>query len=292
MDLNPEEGHASASFLALALEIRYLIYEELLVAKPRYGSLSFSPSSRHTYHPIYHDRWGKDTKLSLQPQILRVSKQINAEATPILYQKNPVHIEISTVFRYSEDRGTHRDGDGTAQTLLRGQRPPLSFTRPGLIDPYCLQRFASISISVSIDSIWARQPGGDYLSPTCTLLLELLQCLADDEAVGAPSKKKTLLFTVIKDWQCVIDFNKAHGMLLFPRKGRGGGVFRNSSAGSKGKILLMEQLAPILQALSVKREVRIAEDKLINSTHPSSQLLSFPYIRQQRWVSIDDMEGL
>lgn len=55
-------------FLSLPLEIRYLIYDELLVAKPEMVVRLF-----------YHDRRGRIAGLSLHPQILLANKQVNAK---------------------------------------------------------------------------------------------------------------------------------------------------------------------------------------------------------------------
>ncbi|KAL8832800.1 MAG: hypothetical protein Q9170_004745 [Blastenia crenularia] len=71
-------------FLSLPLELRRQVYVELLT------------SSHQVVWHDRHDRHRHPRRLHIHPQILLANKQINAEATPILYGQNTLTIDIYT----------------------------------------------------------------------------------------------------------------------------------------------------------------------------------------------------
>lgn len=67
-------------FLNLPVEIRLMIYENLLIHQD--GPYIMASSYMHV------DRTSREKPLGLSPAILRVNKQIHNEASPVLYSKN------------------------------------------------------------------------------------------------------------------------------------------------------------------------------------------------------------
>lgn len=83
----PQSQTSKLNFLDLTIEIRLKIYGEVLVA-PEPLSLIFnsSPGDPAKLIAVREDSDG------FSPQILRVSKQIHHEATPLLYGNNQFHL--------------------------------------------------------------------------------------------------------------------------------------------------------------------------------------------------------
>ncbi|TGO44466.1 hypothetical protein BCON_0514g00050 [Botryotinia convoluta] len=83
----PRSQTSKLNFLDLTIEIRLKIYEELLVA-PEPLSLIFTSSPGDPAQLIAV----REDSDCLSPQLLRVSKQIHHEATPLLYSNNQFHL--------------------------------------------------------------------------------------------------------------------------------------------------------------------------------------------------------
>ncbi|KAL8944172.1 MAG: hypothetical protein Q9216_000596 [Gyalolechia sp. 2 TL-2023] len=274
--VSKDNTHDFFRFLSLPLEIRYQIYDEILVVKP--------PT---TAHPFYHDRHGKVADFSsINPCILVANKQINAEASSILYDKNALFINLSTPVTHSCTRGIYGDGLGMPQALLREQRPQMRFTNPGLIGPHCLQRLSHLEITVSVASMWANAKAYDYFTHIGDLLLELLQLLADDEtAACSPMVERQLTLTIERRWT-----ERFGGSLLFPRA-QGGRCFRNHSSNKKGEKQLHGQMMPLLEAISKKRKLRVLEIKSTTQIRDGTGAESPTrhVVVEQRWVPIEEM---
>ncbi|TGO08560.1 hypothetical protein BTUL_0203g00210 [Botrytis tulipae] len=93
----PQSQISKLNFLNLTIEIRLKIYEELLVA-PEPLSLIFDSSAGDPARLIAV----REDSDGFSPQLLRVSKQIHHEATPLLYRNNQFH--LSRLHEEFEDR--------------------------------------------------------------------------------------------------------------------------------------------------------------------------------------------
>ncbi len=236
-------------FLSLPPEIRHSIYSELLISR-----LKDSPNA-----PIllWHDRNGRDNSLSLYPQILRVSRQVNAEAIPLLYERNVFSFQLTT----PEGQSCIARKINKSQALLlddSGKRMKY-FHQPGLLSPSCLRRLAQIEIIISACSVWTNGHGFDFWSGIGEVFIEILRLLADDQEVSETSpKKKKLLITVQKE------ISDGYGWLLFPRMReawRGALLtgWRNSSRETIGQKQMADKVCPLVEAVAEKRDVSIYE---------------------------------
>ncbi|KAL8852684.1 MAG: hypothetical protein Q9221_002444 [Calogaya cf. arnoldii] len=205
-------------FLSLPLEIRHQIYSELLIA-------SVSSTSKTETEIIWHDRENRHRPrihLYIYPKILQANKQINAEATPILYAHNKFKIAICSTVMAQCSGGMYADsrrGGSSPPYLFRSdgleQRTPDYFDsdKPGFIYPYCLQRIENIEIAILPMAIWGSsvwgRPGG-FFSHIGMLLVEILQLLAaekdgndagiaDEDHQILQGKKKRLILTIYKN---------------------------------------------------------------------------------------------
>ena len=68
----------------IPLELRTKIYKELL-----------NPDPKRVY-TLYHNRHGREASFNIDPTILRVNKQIYAEAILILYNTTSFRINLDT----------------------------------------------------------------------------------------------------------------------------------------------------------------------------------------------------
>ena len=167
-------------FLALPLELRMVVYKELL--SPNMGTTLL----------LYHDRSGRSEKLDTHPSILQVSSQIHIEAFPVLYDHNIFEIDLSsTVVRHppgSEFPGTRSDHhlplfrSDTAPNNLpvkpKGRCVFAHSTPSGLIYPHCFQRLRQLTLVTSHGAIWGPGFIDDCFSTTGDLVLEILRYLA------------------------------------------------------------------------------------------------------------------
>ena len=104
---NMSPGDQSFNFLSLPLELRRKVYDELLQPNPEQRSL------------LWHDRPGKIRRSSFYPVILRVNKQINAEAVSILYESNYFIISAASSVVKQCTGGTYPDRLGSPRDLFR-----------------------------------------------------------------------------------------------------------------------------------------------------------------------------
>ncbi|KAL8857628.1 MAG: hypothetical protein Q9178_005793 [Gyalolechia marmorata] len=236
-------------FLSLPPEIRHCIYNELLISRP-----NDSPDAPVL---LWHDRKGRDNSLSIYPQILRVSRQVNAEATPLLYDCNVFSFELTT----PEGQSCIARIINKSQALLlddSGKRMKY-FQQPGLLSPSCLRRLAHIEIIISALSVWTNGRGFDFWSSIGEIFIEILRLLADDQEVSETSpKKKKLLITVQKE------ISDGYGWLLFPRlrEARRGALqmgLRNSNRETKGQKQMADKVCPLVEAVAKRRDVSIYE---------------------------------
>ncbi|KAI4218215.1 MAG: hypothetical protein L6R40_008793 [Gallowayella cf. fulva] len=205
-----QEDTDSFPILSLPLELRRHIYSFLLIP---------TTTSIATPRILWHDRHGPQKHASLHPQILLANKQINSEATAILYENTTFKINISTpVVRHCK-RGQYADRLNDPQYLLRSDGDGASIPRhfdpdyPGFIYRHCLQRMTYLEVRVSAAAIWgnALAMAGDYFSHIGELFVEKLTVLAEGKTKKASAekgqvvqqeqkKKKRLLITVHKDY--------------------------------------------------------------------------------------------
>ncbi|KAL8651231.1 MAG: hypothetical protein Q9210_003382 [Variospora velana] len=243
-----ESGNTSSRLLSLPPEIRLLIYDELLVAKPQ-----------DTAHPFYHDRRGKVAGFSsLHPHVLLVCRQINAEATWMLYAKNALSIDLSTPMSNACTREGFYGGElGPVQALLREQCQRRHFTHPGVIDARSFQRLSRIQITASTRAVWGKGPAGLYLTHVGGLLLELLQLLADDDDNDDNEGSECLPYQ--KKKQLRVTFVRAAGVKTrFPLKTCRFWTGPNTVAGAEGKPL-SERIVTLMLEVRRKRTVEIQE---------------------------------
>ncbi|KAL8852685.1 MAG: hypothetical protein Q9221_002445 [Calogaya cf. arnoldii] len=223
-------------FLSLPLELRHQIYSELLIT-------SFSEPVL-----LWHDRKGREKSTSIHPQILRVCKQINAEAAPLLYERNILRLDMMTPEYYS---CTVRTNIGRSQAFIRGDAALWTrhFEQPGLLSTSCLQRLAHIEFVISIRSVWAKRPRKyhDVWSGTGNLFVQLLRLLAEEEInESLLKKKKRVVIIVYKDYNPLSSTDQK--WMLFP----GGNLPNRESA-------MAAKLRPLVEAVGKKRGVSIYE---------------------------------
>ncbi|KAI4255596.1 MAG: hypothetical protein L6R42_006647 [Xanthoria sp. 1 TBL-2021] len=281
-------------FLSLPLEIRRLTYHELLLGAVHWRFPKWYGTSYRSY-VLYNDRTERQQKLLLHVEILRANKQINAEATPILYEQNAFLIDLSSRVTYQGNDGMYLDRRGNPPHLLRadGHPPKPHFRAPGVIYPHCVQRLANIEIIVSAGSIWGSgYTGSEFFTHIGELLLDLLQLLAFDETTQNSDTQKHLVFTVKKGYD-----SRWGGDALFPRKREGSRFSRNSDTARTGEKSLSGQVGPLLKTLCERRKVGINE--VIECTfiewedkHDGQRCEKRTVEVKQRWVPFEEIESL
>ena len=207
-------GDEESSLLALPLELRRLVYEQLLSSDP------------NRVHALYHDRYGKQGCFDLHPTILRVNKQIYSEAVSILYDNAHVRLYLSTpvsfypegindppeLFRTDHEEDNKSINELTWQTVPstgKGPKSPehvqpkkgLKFPErvkgaaPGYIYPHCLQRLRGIQLVTSRQALWGNGQCGKYLSHTGQTVLQILRLLAEEQ-VPKSTRTKHIKVTI------------------------------------------------------------------------------------------------
>ncbi|KAL8648979.1 MAG: hypothetical protein Q9210_004678 [Variospora velana] len=253
-------------FLSLPLEIRHLVYDQLLIC----------PLSQPCL--LYHDEIGRTNPLHLHPHILRANKQINSEATFKLYEGNAFKIDLSTQVTTQCTGGVYSDRYEAPQALIRKApgEPPQRYSRSaGMVYPHCLRRLADLEIIIPSGSIWGSAMGGSYFTHIGKLVLELLRLLAEDAAEDtaeprSPAKKR-LTLTVEKRW---------NGSFIFVRRQK----MRTSRKELKiVKSFLQERAIPSLKALEERRDFGIREIQRTTLEDGSCG------VSDERWVSIDEL---
>ncbi|KAL8806476.1 MAG: hypothetical protein Q9200_005015 [Gallowayella weberi] len=270
--------HRDLGFLSLPLELRVCIYIELLVAYP---TDIYAPEGALL---LWHDRHGRKKSLGIYPQILRTSKQINAEATPLLYQRNKFW--LSLLSREHRSCVARRRTDRPPPALIQGKLARVSrwHVEPGLISPLCLQRLAYIELVVSPESLWATTSGGVYWSNAGRVFEESLKILADDDEAGERlEKRKKLVITVRKS---KID---GQGSIMFPPPPPTLDDLRKNHYTLhvlEGEKQMAKEICPLIERISSKRDVRIYEvlEQKDGTLHPASFT--------GREVSLDDFGDL
>lgn len=231
--------------LALSLELRRKIYEQLL-----------SPNPDRVY-TLYHDRLGRipltgrepytrarrrrhgyaisrDSDCCIDPAILRVNHQIYCEAVSILYENNEYLIYLATpvVFQctggsYPDDMvnpaGLFRSDTNETVTMTSGADPcapdspfqsldtkeQLEPSRPGIIYPHCFRRLRRINLISARGAIWGGTQDGAYFSHIGRTIWKILNVLAEEKGTESPLKKH-LTFTIEGHW--LRDRDGSHGM--------------------------------------------------------------------------------
>lgn len=191
-------------FLALPLELRIIIYRDLLTT--------------HKVPTIHHTKRGCDRNLHLNPAILYVNRQIYTEASWILYEENEFRIVL-----YSEFDEDYDDELAVYYSMTRPRmhhvKDPPTFAYPrnlvllggsyfgadlneygtyklpfvhvhGVIYPHCLSRMRHILIVTSTRDIIADD---DYFACAGLFMIEILRCLVD----GCVREKKKSVNMVI-----------------------------------------------------------------------------------------------
>ncbi|KAL8665340.1 MAG: hypothetical protein Q9168_007724 [Polycauliona sp. 1 TL-2023] len=273
-----------SAFLSLPIELRHPIYCELLISSPE------EPTGATI---LWHDRKGRKQSLSLYPQILRVCKRINAEATPLLYERNKFSLRLTSReplacgcqlnFERSQSLIQNEDSEGTrrsnrpnylcpaclqhvtqierSQALIQdeGSDGTSYFHQPGLLSPSCLQRLAQIEIVVAAKAIWANTKARDIWSGRGHLLVQILQLLADAEVSDVLLKKAALSIIVSKK------ITDGSGLVLFPRlRGAGG---RNSNLATEGEEAMVDTVCPLVERVGKKRVVQVYENLMEQVFH-------------------------
>ena len=213
------------TLLTLPLELRNIIYTELL-------------SERSKPLVLYHYRKGRETFFNLYPSILRTNKQIYAEAISYLYNDNifllcldryisrgcvmiagthnrrPIlplyrcddapHTAVFTDGEYSNrprEPVTHIYQDKKIYEDCSCHYPPIP--GPGPIYPHILRRLAHIELYIGACSMWD-VPYKECVSLTHTrkVVLDTLRLLAEEEIEEGLVTKKTLRVEVRPSWTC------------------------------------------------------------------------------------------
>ena len=191
--------------LSLPLELRAMIYIELLCPNPRTTKL------------LYHDRKARLPSLDLYPQILRLNKQIYHEAYSYLYN-NQFELQLLSPIPHScmgSSYRKHPDPEN-GQPRVRGETliaPPLFRSDPasvwlphrdgriapdGLMYPRCFKRLRHIEIKVSINSVLASCRSGFRFSFTGDLLLDIL-CLLISEDTYSETRTGAARVVIVKN---------------------------------------------------------------------------------------------
>ncbi|MCJ1301386.1 hypothetical protein MMC08_004186 [Hypocenomyce scalaris] len=243
---------ASSSFpiLALPLELRLRIYEELLAPNPA------------IVHTLYHDRRGRDRSFNIHPSILRVNTQIHDEAVAVLYDHNTFMLDLSTAVVSQCTGGSYPDRIRGPQPLFRDDAEPT--TAQGLIYPHCLKRLRNIDLLTSPSAVWgSAQLGshgsaqlGTFFSHIGNLILSVLRLLAYEEATMESMKR--LRFTFVlgrfgpggRGW-C--------GRLLYLFGGRGGEEDGRAKRKKTQRVEEMEEIVSLLRAMGKVRRIETFE---------------------------------
>ncbi|KAI4200805.1 MAG: hypothetical protein LQ346_002286 [Caloplaca aetnensis] len=280
-------------FLSLPLEIRRLVYHELLLLGAIHWHCPFWHGTSLRSHVLFHDRAERQQKLLLHVPILRTNKQINAEATPVLYEQNAFLINISLLVNHQSSAGMCPNRRGNPPNLFRidGHNPPRHFPAPGLIYPHCIQRLANLEIIVSAHSVWGGGfSGSEFFTHIGELLLGLLHLLARDEWAQTPYHRKRLVLTVIKrhdHWSGGTD------NVLFPRMTVGSRFPKDSLTAKTGERLLIGEVGPLLRTLCERRKVSINEVVVSHNVEWDSELCEKRTAKvTQRWVPMEEIESL
>ena len=285
----------SPRFLSLPPEIRHLIYQELLLGAIHWRFPKWHDTSYRSY-VLYNDRTGRQQKLLIHVAILRTNKQINAEATPILYSQNAFLIDLSSRVTYQGDGGIYPDRRGKAPYLFLSadeDSPQEQFRVPGVIYPHCVQRLSNIEIVVSAGSVWGSMfMGGEFFTHIGELLLDLLRLLASDKTSQPSHTQKRLVLTIKKRYD-----SRWGSDALFPRKREGSRFSREADTAKVGEKMLVGDVGPLLRALCGKRKVSINEVKectffewedIADGERREKRIVEV----KQRWVSVEEMESL
>ncbi|KAL8832801.1 MAG: hypothetical protein Q9170_004746 [Blastenia crenularia] len=227
-------------FLSLPLELRRPIYTELLIPS------TLSSGSVIESRKIWHDRHGLQKHIPVYPQILLANKQVNAEATAILYEENILKIDISSAV--TEPIGPRTGPHTSPQYLFRSDPPPRYFDEPGKIYPQCLRRIAKVEIKMSLSAIRARAASGYRFSHIGNLLVEVLRVLAEDNPIQQLKEPRRLLLEIHKRYYQEALFD------LFPKRGR---EKHESDKNLAARTEMTGQIPPLLDAVAKVRKVEI-----------------------------------
>ncbi|KAL8659350.1 MAG: hypothetical protein Q9226_000470 [Calogaya cf. arnoldii] len=243
---------------------------------------------------LYHDRTERQQKFLLHVQILRVNKQINAEATSILYQQNAFLFDLSSPVVRQCTGGVFADHDGDPPYLFRADsyNPKRCFRQPGVIYPHCMQRLANIEIIVSVRSIWGSTWAGEFFTHIGELLLELLRLLALDGTTQKSHTQKRLVFTVRKSY----DSRWGGDALFLRKKNRSQFSSENIDTTKTGEQLLLG-VGTLLKTLCENRKVSIKEIKECTSIEfedkaDGERCEKRTVKMKQRWVPMDELRTL
>ena len=202
----------SSPLLALPLELRIKVYEQLLTPDP------------DRIHTLYHDRHGREASFGIDPTILRVNKQIHSEAVSILYDTANIRLYLATPVVAQCTGGNYpddivdppdlfrKDTEGAAKVTTKLDWPSGPWTEfegrrieskaEGYIYPHCFQRLRKIEVVTSRHAVWGDSQCGSYFSHTGKTVLRILKLLAEEQVIKSP-KTKRLKFTIQPDWRTV-----------------------------------------------------------------------------------------
>lgn len=186
----------SFPFLALPIELRTKIYEDLLSPNP------------HESHILYHDRIGRSLSFNIFPSILRASTQIYSEAVGILYGRNTFKIQLTTPPGHLICEDYYEDGPLEPISLFRQDLTPCDempgqwtgdfdsiAAVNGVIYPHCFRRIRKLELVTSHDALWSQKATSEYrLTDAGELLHEILRILIADQN-SSPSMIKALKLT-------------------------------------------------------------------------------------------------
>ncbi|MCJ1231292.1 hypothetical protein MMC12_007969 [Toensbergia leucococca] len=201
-----------SQFLALPLELRTYIYQELLAPHPE------------EIYTLYHDRSARSRPFDFHPVVLRLCRQTNTEAVSILYECNTFKIHISTPAIVQCPEEPHSDHVPNHHHLFRCDSTPdtsasekqASAVASGLIYPHCFHRLQRIVLHLTRVPIWYEidNDDGPAFSQSGELILTILCKMAYGGQSSAPSpsqKMKSLEIVGRQGWYEFLIFVREFG---------------------------------------------------------------------------------
>ncbi|CAD6575876.1 MAG: hypothetical protein ASARMPRED_007494 [Alectoria sarmentosa] len=238
------------SFLTLPIELRNIIYSELL-------------SSRHS-EPLmlYSNTKGREALFNFHTSILCSNQQIYAEAFSYLHRDNIFQLDLHTsnhqrplnlpLFRCDDAPHTAVSVDGKYHDRLKklvihtNQHTKMYETcrsGPGPIYSHILPRLAHIELYTGAFAMCGGSKDGISLTHTGELVLKILQVLGDEEIEEGLVIKKTFRFAVRAKWTPDNLFLGEKGPLLSQEDGR----------------LLRAKMLALLREIKKRREIEVRE---------------------------------
>ncbi|CAF9911994.1 MAG: hypothetical protein ALECFALPRED_007799 [Alectoria fallacina] len=238
------------SFLTLPIELRNIIYSELL------------SSRRSIPLMLYSNSKGREALFNFHPSILCSNQQIYAEAVSHLYRDNIFQLDLHTfnhkrpldlpLFRCDDASHTAvsvggKYHDRLMKLVIHTNQHTKMYedcrSGPGPIYSHILRRLAHIELYTGAFAICGGSKDGISITHTGELVLKILQVLAEEEIEEGLVIKKTLKVEVRAKWTPDNLFLGDKGPLLSQEDGR----------------LLRAKMLALLREIKKRRVVEVRE---------------------------------